>query len=65
MSLPCLIELKIAAGRLRDESDVGELVRVNPDELDAIRQHLAGVHADYVRAFDVLAKRAREQGHGG
>jgi hypothetical protein len=61
MSLPSLVELKIAAGRLRDESDVGELVRANPDQVAAVRQHLAGVHPEYVRAFDQLVQRAQEQ----
>jgi hypothetical protein len=61
MSLPSLIELKLAAGRARDESDVVELVRANPDQAGVIRQHLAGVHADYITAFDALAQRAREE----
>ena len=61
LSLPCLIELKLAAGRPRDEADVTELVRVNEDQVAAIRQHLAGIHADYVAAFDRLAQRAHEQ----
>jgi hypothetical protein len=57
-----LIELKIAAGWARDESDVIELLRVNQDQADAIRQHLAGVHPDHVAAFDRLLQRALEQG---
>jgi hypothetical protein len=61
LSLPTLIELKLAAGRGRDESDVIELIRVNLDRLDTIRARLATVHADYVRAFDRLVERAREQ----
>jgi hypothetical protein len=63
INLPGLVELKLAAGRARDEADVVELMRVNPDEADAVRQHLAGVHPDYVAAFDRLLARAREQ-HG-
>jgi hypothetical protein len=61
MHMVSLIELKIAAGRLRDESDVGELLRSNPDQVDTLRRHLAGVHADYVARFDELLRRAREQ----
>src|SRR4051794_11413860 len=34
ITLPALIELKLAAGRVRDEGDVAELIRANPDELD-------------------------------
>jgi hypothetical protein len=61
IQLPALIELKLAAGRLRDEYDVVELIRVNPDHLHTIRGHLATVHADYVTAFDRLMQRAQEQ----
>jgi hypothetical protein len=61
ISLPCLIELKLAAGRVRDEADVTELIRVNFSQVEAIRQHLAGIHTDYVQAFDRLLDRARAQ----
>lgn len=61
MSLPALIELKLAAGRARDEGDVVELVRANPEQVASIREHLVRVHTDYVAAFDRLAQRAREQ----
>ncbi len=59
--LPALIELKLAAGRARDDSDVVELIRANPDQVAAMRSHLQGVHINYVRAFDLLMERAREQ----
>lgn len=61
ISLPALIELKLAAGRARDESDVVELIRTNLDDIATVRQHLTTVHADYVSAFDRLVERAREQ----
>jgi hypothetical protein len=61
MELPALIELKLAAGRGRDEADVIELMRVNLDKVDALRQHLLAVHADYASTFDRLVERAREQ----
>jgi hypothetical protein len=59
--LPFLIELKLAAGLVRDQSDVTELIRVNLDQVDTIRGHLAGVHQDYVHAFDRLVENARDQ----
>jgi hypothetical protein len=62
ITLPSLIELKIAAGRARDEADVVELVRANPEDVEPIRRHLAQVHADYVQAFDRFVQRAQEQG---
>ena len=62
ITLPGLIELKLAAGRARDEADVVELLRANPPtQADAVRRHLEGVHPDYVAAFDRLLARAREQ----
>ena len=61
ISLPALIELKLAAGRTRDENDVAELVQANAGRIDEIRSHLATVHADYVREFDHLVARARDQ----
>ncbi len=62
IALPGLIELKLAAGRGRDESDVIELLRANPDQVLVVRQHLASVHSDYVTEFDRLRQRAREEG---
>jgi hypothetical protein len=61
IQLPSLIELKLAAARARDEADVVELVRANPGEVTAIRDHLAAVHPNYVKAFDQLVARARDQ----
>ncbi len=61
IQLPALVELKLAAGRGRDESDVIELMRANPDSATAVREHLAGVHDQYVEIFDRLLERAREQ----
>jgi hypothetical protein len=56
-----LVELKLAAGRARDDGDVVELLLANPDRVDAIRQHLSAVHRQYREHFDELAARAREQ----
>ena len=53
--------LKLAAGRVRDEADVVELIRANPKEVAVIRAHLSAVHRDYVKAFDHLADRAKDQ----
>jgi hypothetical protein len=61
ISLPGLIELKLATGRARDDSDVVELVLANPGQLDAIRRHLAEVHDQYLLRFNDLAARALEQ----
>jgi hypothetical protein len=59
--LDALVGLKLGAGRARDEADIVELVRANPDQTAAIRQFLGSLHPDYVTAFDKLVERAREQ----
>lgn len=61
ITLPALIQLKIAAGRARDESDVVELIRANPDQVTSVAQYLTTIHPDYATAFDLLVRRAREQ----
>jgi hypothetical protein len=61
VDLAGLIELKLAAGRPRDESDVVELLRANPDRVQRIRQHLSAVHPQYVERFTYLLGRAQEQ----
>lgn len=61
ITLPVLVELKLAAGRPRDEGDVAELIRANPGSVEMVRRHLVSVHPDYVAAFDRLTSRAREQ----
>jgi hypothetical protein len=54
ISLTSLVELKLAAGRLRDEADVLELARENRDCLDEVRRHLAAVHPQYAARFEEL-----------
>jgi hypothetical protein len=61
IDLPGLIELKLAAGRARDESDVVELLRANHEHIDAIREHLTRVNECYATRFDDLSARAQEQ----
>ena len=61
VSLQALVELKLAAGRARDDADVVELIRANDDQLEAIRDHLAGIHSDYVEAFDRLVERTADE----
>lgn len=60
VGLAPLIELKLAAGRTRDENDVVELVRANPEQVETIRRHLAQIHEWYAAALDRLAERAAE-----
>ena len=61
ITLPSLIELKIAAGRVQDQADVIALVRANPEKIESIRQHLCTIHADYVSEFERLVDRAQKQ----
>jgi hypothetical protein len=60
ISLPALVELKLAAGRLRDEADVVELIRENAERVSEIQSHLASVHQQYTDRFSELIEQSRE-----
>ena len=62
--LPSLIELKLAAGRLRDESDVVELARENRDRIEEVRRHLQVVHPQYAARFEELLTQLDEPAGG-
>lgn len=64
MTLPSLVELKLAAGRLRDEADVVELIRENRQRIEELRSHLAGVHPLYVTRFDELCDQLNDAANG-
>jgi len=61
ITLPGLIQLKLAAGRARDEAEIIELVRANPAQVDDLSRHLSNVHPSYLDAFKTLVERARDQ----
>ena len=61
ITLPALIELKLAAGRVRDQADVIELVRANEDQVEDLHRHLTAIHSDYAVQFDQLVEQARKQ----
>jgi hypothetical protein len=64
MPLPSLIELKLAAARLRDEADVVELICENRDQIEEVRRHLADVHPQYSKRFDELCAQLDEPANG-
>ena len=64
IDLTSLVELKLAAGRLRDEADVLELARENRDRLDELRQHLQAVHPQYAGRFEELLQQLDEPAGG-
>jgi hypothetical protein len=59
-SLGSLVELKLAAGRLRDEADVVELARENRESLAELRRHLQQIHPQYAQRFEELIKQIDE-----
>lgn len=63
IDLQSLIELKLAAGRVKDDSDVIELIRANARSVDAIREHLRTIHPSYVTRFDELLAKLRDEEH--
>jgi len=60
ITLTSLIELNLGAARARDENDVVELLRANPNELSQLRAHVLAAHSDYLTDFDRLAQQASE-----
>ena len=60
ISLASLIELKIAAGRNKDEQDVIQLIAANPNQLNGIRRHLEEIHPDYAAKFELLVAKSIE-----
>jgi hypothetical protein len=60
IALAGLVELKLAAGRLRDEADVVELIRQNQAEVPGVQQHLERVHRQYATRFAELVAIAQE-----
>jgi hypothetical protein len=63
-TLPSLVELKLAAGRLRDEADVVELVRENRDRIEELRVHLQSVHPQYAARFEELLTQIDQESGG-
>jgi hypothetical protein len=61
ISLAALIELKLAAGRSRDDADIVELIRSNSNQVDAILMHLECVHSNYAARFNSLVAKARDE----
>jgi hypothetical protein len=56
------IETKLASGRRQDQADVVQVLKKTaPTAIAPIREHIAGVHAIYLRLFDELATAAEEE----
>ena len=56
-----LMELKLGAGRAKDNADLVELIKVHPAELDSILEHLARIHPSYVTRFSDLIRQAEDE----
>ena len=64
------METKLGSARRQDQADVVQVLKIAAGEqIDRIREHIAGVHAIYLRLFDELAiakveeqKQERERG---
>lgn len=60
-TLPRLIELKLLAGRLKDQADVVELLKCNWSERNRIRDQLARAAPQLVADFDRLVAQAASE----
>jgi hypothetical protein len=61
-SLEGWVETKLASSRAQDRADVVQLLKKTaPTAIARIREHIAGVHAIYLRLLDELATAAEEE----
>jgi hypothetical protein len=61
-SLEGWMETKLGSARRQDQADVVQVLKKTaPTDIDRIRQHLAGVHAIYLRLFEELVVAAEEE----
>jgi hypothetical protein len=61
LTLEGLVELKLGAGRAKDIADIIELIRHNPDSLQAVHNHLSSIHPQYCTRFQQLVIQAEEE----
>jgi len=60
--LSVLLELKLAAGRVKDKGHIVELLkRVPAEEITRCRTHIQGVHEDYLNELDRLLQSVEEE----
>jgi hypothetical protein len=60
--LPGWIELKLSSGRAKDRTHVVEVLKnIGDAQIAAIRQHTAGVHAQYATLLDQLIAEAEDE----
>jgi hypothetical protein len=56
------VETKLGSARQQDHADVDQVLKkAAPEQIERIREHIAGVHAIYLRHFDELATAADEE----
>lgn len=60
INLASLVELKLAAGRLKDKADVIELIRANRESVDDLIAHLENVSPAYRDEFERLIEQAAQ-----
>src|SRR5262245_34261492 len=61
-ALPGSVETKLTSNRIQDRADVAQVIkRSTPAALAKVRNHLAKVHATYVRRFEELHAAAEQE----
>lgn len=56
------VETKLSSGRRQDQADVVQVLKkAAPADIERIREHIAGVHAVYLRLFEELVTAAEEE----
>jgi len=61
ISLAGLVELKLGAGRAKDIADLIEIIKMHPDRIQELQEHVTEIHASYGPKFIQLVQQAREE----
>ena len=56
-----LVELKLGAGRAKDIADLIEIIKMHPDRIHELTEHVTKIHAYYGPKFVQLVQQAREE----
>ena len=62
ISMAGLVELKLGAGRAKDIADLIEIIKMHPDRIQELQEHVTEIHASYGAKFVQLVQQAREEG---
>jgi len=61
ISMAGLVELKLGAGRAKDIADLIEIIKMHPDRIQELKEHVTEIHTSYGPKFVQLVQQAHEE----